>query len=213
MIFLSRITFFVQRNVLLLELHGNSLFTLRNGCSDIGNSRSASERQCIRVALFTSFHNQSSRLVDGRCSVLHASLFSMSLTLSNPESVDASSLRGPRLSGCRGEVRPRAVQLFVHQRQQLLGPVQQPSAEEQLHPGERRQEGERPVRLVLDREVDQIVVRRRSRELPLLLRVQHFRSSARRHHLPPLLLPRLSVPRPTESIIPLIIDPDDTKFT
>lgn len=122
----------------------------------------------------------------------------MSLTLSNPESVDASALRGPRLSGDRDEVRPRAVQLFVHQRQleQLLrGPVQQPSSEEQLHPGERREEGERSVRLVLDREVDQDVVRRRPRQLPLLLRVHRFRSSAWRHQLPPLLLPRLSVRR------------------
>lgn len=141
------------------------------------------------------------RLVNGRRALRSrpASLFSISLTLSNPESVDASALRGPRLSGDRGEVRPRAVQLFVHQRQleQLLrGPVQQPSPEEQLHPGERRQEGERPVRLVLDREVQQDVVRRRPRQLPLLLRVQHFRSSAWRHQLPPLLLSRLIVPDP-----------------
>lgn len=112
---------------------------------------------------------------------------------SNPESVDASPLRGPRLSGNRGEEGPRAVQLFVHQHVQLvqLGSVQQPSPEEQLFPGKRRQERERPVRLVLDREVDQNIVRRRPRELSLFLRVLHFRSSARRHHLPPLLLPGL----------------------
>lgn len=132
---------------------------------------------------------------------------------SNPESVDASPLRGPWLSGHRDEVRPRAVQLFVHQHQleQLHGPVQRSSAEDQPDPGERRQEGERPVRLVRDREVDQNVVRRRPRELPLLLRVHRFRSFARRHQLSPLLLPRLN-PRHiplTPIALPLPIDLDD----
>lgn len=133
---------------------------------------------------------------------------------SNPESVDTSPLRGPRLSGGRGEVRPRAVQLFVHQhqREQLLqrGPIRPPS-EDYPDPGERRQEGERPVRLVLDREVDQDIVRRRPRELPLLLRVHSFRSSARRHQLPPLLLPRLNPPAhpPHADRASALIDLDD----
>jgi len=129
---------------------------------------------------------------------------------SNPESVDASPLRGPRLSGDRVEVRPRAVQLFVHQHQldQLLqrGSVQ-PSSEDHAHPGEYHQERERSVRLVLDREIDQDIVRRRPRELSLLLRIHRFRSFARRHQLPPLLLPRLNPPLADR--VSALIDLDD----
>lgn len=137
-------------------------------------------------------------LVDGHRSILQARPFFPSYRVwpwSNPESVDASPLCGPWLSGGRDAICPRAVQLFVHQRQFehliQLGPVQ-PSAKDQLHSGKRRQERDQPVRIVFNWEVDQDFVRRRPRKLSLLVRVHHFRSPARRHYLSPLLLPRLS---------------------
>lgn len=105
----------------------------------------------------------------------------------------------------RGEVCSRAVQLCLHQHQLVVyflllhGSVQPPPAQVQLQRGERVQEGERPIRIVLDREIDQDIEWGRSWKLSLLLRVPHFRPFARWHHLPPFLLPCLNPLRHLES--------------